>query len=106
MFSGPFIAFVKTGAPKIADPRGRSLAWEKASTQELAKRLHDARPYVRQRAKESLAQRGPALSRTGRSPIHIRQREQKRLEPRQARSGLGRSSAIDDARARPLVRSA
>ena len=43
----------RTGSPPVADPRGAKLDW-KAGAAELAKRLDDPRPTVRQRAIERL----------------------------------------------------
>jgi putative membrane-bound dehydrogenase-like protein len=45
-------------APKIDDPRGLKLAWDKLSAKELTKLLEDARPVVRRRAMEALVGRG------------------------------------------------
>lgn len=66
----------KVDAPKIVDPRGRTLEWAKATPRQLAERLDDPRPAVRRRAKETLAERGkealPALGdvvRKGRSNL-------------------------------------
>ncbi len=50
----------RTGAHKIDDPRGRKMAWAKATPGELAKRLDDRRPAVRRRAIVELAQKGEA----------------------------------------------
>ena len=46
------------GAPQVDDPRGLKLDWEKATPADLAKRLDDDRPYVRDRAIDHLARRG------------------------------------------------
>jgi putative membrane-bound dehydrogenase-like protein len=55
----------KTGAPRPEDPRGTSLPWDDASSGQLASRLDDPRPAVRDRAREVLVSRGenavPAL---------------------------------------------
>ncbi|HLN30876.1 MAG TPA: PVC-type heme-binding CxxCH protein [Gemmataceae bacterium] len=48
----------RKGAPKIADPRGRKLAWSEMNSGELARLLDDARPAVRRRAIQALATRG------------------------------------------------
>lgn len=48
----------KNGAAKVADPRGRKLAWDKAAAADLVSRLDDARPAVRWRAVAALAARG------------------------------------------------
>lgn len=53
----------KTGMPKVDDPRGLKLAWAGISNADLAKRLEDHRPYVRQRTIAALAiQGGEAVS--------------------------------------------
>jgi putative membrane-bound dehydrogenase-like protein len=48
----------KKDAPRVDDPRGLKLAWEKLSPKELAALLDDARPAVRRRAIETLAKQG------------------------------------------------
>ncbi len=48
----------KSGAPRGDDPRGLKLAWDGATSFELAARLDDPRPAVCDRTIESLAQRG------------------------------------------------
>jgi putative membrane-bound dehydrogenase-like protein len=87
----------KIGAPKINDPRGRSLDWTKPSPAELAKRLADSRPYVRERAKQSLSERGvdalAALDETLTNGSNLAKRE-----------AIWTLVRIDDARARVLVR--
>lgn len=69
----------KMDAPKMEDPRGLKLNWEKATEADLAARLDDARPMVRDRAIDTLALREesalPALRRVildKRSPEAIR----------------------------------
>lgn len=47
----------RAGAAKVDDPRGLRLDWDKAGADALAERLGDARPAVRRRASEALAQR-------------------------------------------------
>jgi putative membrane-bound dehydrogenase-like protein len=47
----------KQEAKRVADPRGLKLAWEKVPVKELAKLLGDARPVVRHRAVQALADR-------------------------------------------------
>ncbi len=47
-------------AAKLDDPRGRKLAWSKMSPGQLAELLDDARPAVRHRAVETMAQKGRA----------------------------------------------
>ncbi|HEV8605913.1 MAG TPA: PVC-type heme-binding CxxCH protein [Tepidisphaeraceae bacterium] len=44
----------KTDAPKVNDPRGLAIAWDKIPNDELAKLLDDPRPAVRRRAMETL----------------------------------------------------
>jgi HEAT repeat protein len=53
------------GAPKLADPRGRSLNWSGATSAELAERLRDTRPIVAQRAAAELVRRRAAPSLSG-----------------------------------------
>src|SRR5438445_4853791 len=48
----------KKGAPRVDDPRGLKLAWEKLSAKELTALLDDARPAVQRRAMETLAKKG------------------------------------------------
>ena len=49
----------KPNARKVADARGLKLDWNAPSASELAKRLDDGRPVVRQRAIAALAAHGP-----------------------------------------------
>jgi putative membrane-bound dehydrogenase-like protein len=55
----------RVGAPKVADPWGRTIDWARLSPKRLARRLHDRRFAVRERAVGALARRGadalPAL---------------------------------------------
>jgi putative membrane-bound dehydrogenase-like protein len=48
----------RKGAPKVEDPRGLKLTWDKQAPKELAALLADARPAVRKRAIQTLADRG------------------------------------------------
>ncbi len=48
----------KTGAPKMADARGRKLPWATMAVGELANLLADERPAVQERAMHLLGQRG------------------------------------------------
>jgi len=48
----------KTGTPKVEDPRGLKLEWEKAAIAELVTRLSDERSVVVNRAMDLLAKRG------------------------------------------------
>ncbi len=50
----------RTDAPKIDDPRGLSLDWNKLDATALVKLLGDARPAVRERAIATLARQGDA----------------------------------------------
>ena len=50
----------KTGAPKLADPRGLKIAWAKQSPADLAKLLDDPRHFVQQRAIAESGKRGAA----------------------------------------------
>ncbi len=50
----------REGAPKVADPRGLSLDWDRLTSHELTGLLGDARPAVRRRATQALAKRGKA----------------------------------------------
>ncbi len=56
----------RTGSAPVVDPRGLREEWAKADAGSLAARLGDARPVVRQRAVQALAERGavavPALA--------------------------------------------
>lgn len=57
----------KTGAPKLADPRGLKINWARATPDELTGLLGDPRHFVQQRALHELGQRGqdavPVLAR-------------------------------------------
>jgi putative membrane-bound dehydrogenase-like protein len=48
----------RTGAPKLADPRGLKINWTKQSPAQLAKLLSDERLFVQQRAIHELGKRG------------------------------------------------
>ncbi len=48
----------RKGAPRIADPRGRTLRWNTMSSADLAKRLDDGRPAVQNRSIGQLAKLG------------------------------------------------
>jgi len=50
----------REGAPRIADPRGLRLDWERLANHELTGLLGDVRPAVRRRAIQALAKRGKA----------------------------------------------
>ena len=49
----------RNGAPKVQDPRGRSLALEKMSSPDLAALLNDSRTAVQNRTVQELGRRGP-----------------------------------------------
>ncbi|HAV61082.1 MAG TPA: dehydrogenase [Verrucomicrobiales bacterium] len=49
----------RIGAHQVDDPRGLRLAWDETTEFDLAQRLEDERPAVRQRAVTILAGRGP-----------------------------------------------
>ncbi len=95
----------KIDAPKIDDPRGRSIAWGKRPPADLAKLLDDPRPYVRRRAKESLADRGkdalPALEAVLRDGASNQAKREAvwtlvRIDEPQARKLVRSALAIDD----------
>jgi putative membrane-bound dehydrogenase-like protein len=48
----------RTGAPRVADPRGRKLAWNTMKPADLAKLLDDVRPAVQNRALHEFARVG------------------------------------------------
>src|SRR5262245_10997215 len=48
----------KVGTPKIDDPRGLKIDWDKAIAQKLANLLGDSRPAVRDRTQQTLTARG------------------------------------------------
>ena len=50
----------RTGAPKIDDPRGRTLPWNTLGAAALAKLLGDARPAVQTRTVQAFAKLGPS----------------------------------------------
>lgn len=86
----------KTGAPKVEDPRGLKLDWAKASPEEWAARLGDARFVVRDRTIAALVKQGPAalaslrLARTHEARLHA----------------IWTATRIDSAEARAFVRAA
>ncbi|WP_158633397.1 PVC-type heme-binding CxxCH protein [Tautonia sociabilis] len=88
----------RVGSPKVEDPRGLSLAWEDASADQLAERLGDPRPAVRDRAVASLGRLGaeavPALESVVRSSADAEAR----------RNAVWASSRIDDPDARAISR--
>ena len=50
----------RTGAQRVADPRGLTMDWDRISDTEMADLLGDPRPAVAERTIELLAQRGDA----------------------------------------------
>ncbi len=55
---GAIYRIKRKAAAKIDDPRGRKLPWSKMSPAQLVELLDDARPAVRHRVVETLAQKG------------------------------------------------
>jgi putative membrane-bound dehydrogenase-like protein len=97
---GAIYRIKRKGAAKIDDPRGRKLEWSKMSATQLAELLGDARPTVRHRVVETLAQKGaeavPALTAVIRSSKSTEER----------RNAIWSATRIDDAGARAVVRKA
>ncbi|MBX7167097.1 MAG: HEAT repeat domain-containing protein [Pirellulales bacterium] len=52
-------------APPVVDPRGLTLEWEQATTEQLLDRLNEPRPAVLERAIDTLALRGDAMVAAG-----------------------------------------
>jgi putative membrane-bound dehydrogenase-like protein len=88
----------RTGAPKIADPRGLKLDW-KAAPEKLILLLDDARPAVRGRAIAELGARGPAAIPAIRQAI-------KDLEVTGRTNAVWAATRIDHPDARAAVRAA
>ena len=90
----------RTGAPAVADPRGRTLAWNAMAGADLAKLLNDPRPAVQERALRQFAKVGdaavPAL-------VEIVSRSAS-VEAR--RNAVWALTRIESARAREAVRMA
>jgi putative membrane-bound dehydrogenase-like protein len=82
----------------VEDPRGLRLDWAKMSAQELAKLLDDARPSVRRRAVQALAEKGAGAIE---ALAEVRQRS-----PEARRNAIWAATRIDDAAARAFVRDA
>ena len=59
-FKGGIYRVRRTDAAKVNDPRGESLNWKQLPPAALAKLLEDPRPFVVDRAVESLVKRGEA----------------------------------------------
>jgi putative heme-binding domain-containing protein len=93
----------RAGAPRPADPRGLKLAWAKLSAGELAGLLNDARPAVRRRAVEALADTGaeavPALAEVLKGGAPGKSAEARR-------NAVWAATRIDHADARAAVRRA
>jgi len=63
----------KSGAPKVEDPRGLKIEWDKIPTDELARLIGDPRPAVRRRAMETLPQsHEDAFGRHSPHRLHVR----------------------------------
>jgi putative membrane-bound dehydrogenase-like protein len=90
----------RTGAARVADPRGRKLDWAKLPADALAALLDDLRPAVRKRAIEALAAQGPAALSAIAQAIHTGKSAEAR------RNALWAATRIDAAEARSAVRSA
>ncbi len=90
----------RVGAPRVADPRGRKIAWGKLSAKELAGLLDDGRPAVRRRAMHTLAKKGAAAM----GVLAERIRSGKSVEGR--RNAVWTATRVDHAAARAAVRSA
>ncbi len=70
----------RSGAPKVADPRGLRIAWAKATPEELTALLTDARRTVQQRAMDQLSRGGAAAvtalqQQLGSSPVQALRRQ-------------------------------
>jgi putative membrane-bound dehydrogenase-like protein len=94
----------RKGAPRVEDPRGLKLAWDKLEVKELSDLLDDPRPAVRRRAVETLASKGkeavPALIEVLRHGRSERARSNAvwtatRIDLPEARSAV--RAALDDA---------
>jgi len=90
----------RKGATKIDDPRGRKLAWSKMSPKQLTELLDDARPAVRHRAVETLAQKGRAAVSTLAEMIRSGESAEAR------RNAVWSATRIDSAEALAAVRQA
>jgi putative membrane-bound dehydrogenase-like protein len=103
----------RAGAPKVDDPRGLKLDWDKPAATELAGRLHDPRPAVRRRAIAALAalkeSANPALSKALQPGMASGGREFVSLEgrgPAARIDAVWAACRIDHEGARALVRQA
>jgi putative heme-binding domain-containing protein len=87
----------RSGAPRVRDPRGMKLAWDKMQAKELSKLLNDERPAVRERAMARLGRQGAgavgAISAIGKSS-----------DPLARRNAVWALTRIDAPAARAAVR--
>jgi putative membrane-bound dehydrogenase-like protein len=90
----------KAVAPKVDDPRGQTLDWDKPTLDELAKRLEDPRPAVQRRAVEAFAR----LGRDGVARLHRVVQAGGFLTAR--RNAVWAATRIDGPEARAVARSA
>jgi putative membrane-bound dehydrogenase-like protein len=90
----------RTDAPRVADPRGRKIAWAKLTVRELAGLLGDARPAVRRRAIRDLAKKGDDAI----GPLTEQIRTGKSVEAR--RNAVWTTTRIDHPCARAAIREA
>jgi putative membrane-bound dehydrogenase-like protein len=98
---GAIYRICRDGAPKVPDPRGLSLDWERLSDHELIGLLSDSRPAIRRRATQALAKRGKSsLSAMAAALDSTRQRDHTRLQV------VWAATRITDPAARAVVRSA
>jgi putative membrane-bound dehydrogenase-like protein len=90
----------KEGTPRIEDPRGLKLAWDKLTAQELASLLDDPRPAAQRRAIQTLAGKGPEAVPALAHAIHSGASVQVR------RNAVWAATRIDLAGARQVAREA
>lgn len=89
----------KVGKPRPEDPRGLKLVWDKATEAELAARLSDPRPAVRERALRALAGRDPVKAVEALEGAHP-----ETASPLQRRNVAWASARIDHPGARGVAR--
>ncbi len=97
----------KKGAPKVEDPRGLQFDWAKSSPGELVELLDDERPYVVERAIQTLAKKGersPDALRKGLNPPPPR--PVKPLTAKKFQNIIWTLTRIDSQQAREAVRAA
>ena len=92
----------RRGAPAVQDARGLSLAWRAATAAELAGRLDDWRPVVRERAIQELAKRGSEALGVLREMSSPEGREKRSVAAR--RNAVWALTRIPGAEAREAVR--